>query len=851
MIRKYFSINGALIPIIGGGSVESVGSTLTVSFDGSLSNNPNTSKSSDILFTQLALGEGPIYRINPNGPQDIEIDDRYIDDLVNFATNNVKQDVFVASYNMGTLTQRAMPAFGSEIVSSVRFNSPVLLKSGLSSNPDVVAPAPTSVLFYPTSPSNGLNPIDSIRVKFNVTDLKTTGVNGDDSSQLTVAVLVHPSTELGDINNYLAGGGMIINSLVVGGMATELEVKIPDNLKSSDGYRVSIIKISDDVAEDGYASEIEVTGFDEVRKGPYAYPRTAIAGYAVKSTDFRNDSSPTFSSLIKGLIVDVPSNYNQPVLESGEVDWRQLETPSSGTDSYTTRGYRLQRSGTTLLTEANPQIYIGPWDGTYKKDWAENPVWIIKYILTNVLNIPETAIDKYNFYSVAQYCDAVNSYTGRFQGVPGFADGGFRFKPNNYLTGTLETLLGLPEGTPVIERRFMCGISITDYTDGYSLLSALASTFRGILSSSGGRIRLIVDRPDALPVAMFNETNIESGSFKLSGIREEDIVTGVDVSYINVNNHFRKETITLNREDTGFIDFEKKINVDSVGCTRKTQAMRLAKYLLDSSSLLKRKVQFTAFADASDLEVGDVIAVSQQLSNTAYGYGGVIHEDSNVGEDAVFLEHYTSPTIGSSYFTNNTYPLTLKVFNQSKNLIDYYIISNTNYTISSSGFTSSGADLIEVQVISKLDMFTKTFGAYSSFTASDVPKADDIWALGEIDPSNIYSQKADKFFKVDDLSISRDGKVAITATEYDSDLLARIDNSAVSATSTYSTKLNYVTPPPPVLSLRSIPAKTREGVISYRATVTATVDSANYNVPVSTVINYGAIPNVIDVLSQD
>ncbi len=851
MIKYYFLLDGILVPFIGGGSVESVGSTLTVSFDGSLANNPNTSKSSDILFTQLAIGEGPIYRINPNGPQDIEIDDKYIDDLINFTTNNVKQDVFVASYNVGTLTQRAMPSFGSDLVTSVRFNSPIILKSGLSSNPDVTAPAATSVLFYPTSPSNGLNAIDSIRVKFNVTDLKTTGVNGDDSSQLTVAVLVHPSTELSNINNYLAGGGMIITSLVVGGMATELEVKIPDNVKSADGYRVSIVKISDDVAEDGYASEIEVIGFDEVRKSPYAYPRTAIAGYAVKSTDFRKDSAPTYTSLVKGLIVDVPSNYNQPTLASGEVDWRQIEVPSSGADSYTTRGYRLQRTGTTLLTEANPQIYVGPWDGAYRKDWTENPVWIIKYILTNVLNVPESAIDKYNFYSVAQYCDAVDVSTGRFQGIAGFSDGSFRFKPNNYLTEVINTLLGLPEGTPILERRFTCGISITDYTDGYSLLSAIASSFRGIISSSGGRIRLIVDRPDALPVAMFNETNIEAGSFKLSGIREEDVVTGVDVSYINLNNHFKKETITVNREDSGFIDFEKKISIDASGCTRKTQAMRLARYVLDSNSLLKRKVQFTTFAEASDLEVGDVIAVSQKISNTAYGYGGVVTDNSATSTSTVYLEHYTSPAISSSFFTNNTYPLTLKVFNQSKNLIDYYIISNTSYSLSSSGFSSTGADLINVNVISKMNPFTKTFTAYSSFTTADAPKVNDIWALGEVDPANIYSQKADKFFKVDDLSILSDGKVSITATEYDSQLLSRIDNSAVSAISVSSTKLDYVTPPPPVLALRSIPAKTKEGIVSYKATISATVDSAKYNVPVSTVINYGAISNVIDVLSQE
>ena len=64
---------------------------------------------------------------------------------------------------------------------------------------------------------------------------------------------------------------MVITSLVVGGMATELEVKIPDSKKTNNGYRVSVVKISDDVAEDGYTSEIEVVGFDEIRKTAFSY----------------------------------------------------------------------------------------------------------------------------------------------------------------------------------------------------------------------------------------------------------------------------------------------------------------------------------------------------------------------------------------------------------------------------------------------------------------------------------------------------------------------------------------------------------------------------------------------------
>jgi len=40
--------------------------------------------STDIVFVVVGLGEGPVYRINPNGPQDIEFSDKSIDDLIKY-----------------------------------------------------------------------------------------------------------------------------------------------------------------------------------------------------------------------------------------------------------------------------------------------------------------------------------------------------------------------------------------------------------------------------------------------------------------------------------------------------------------------------------------------------------------------------------------------------------------------------------------------------------------------------------------------------------------------------------------------------------------------------------------------
>ena len=851
MIRTYFYIANKLVPVIHGGSVEYVGSTISLSFGGAASFNSNTSKSSDILFMQLALGEGPIYRINPNGPQDIEIDNKFIDDLVDFTTNNTRPEVFVARYRTGTDTQTAMPEFSSEIVTPVRFSSPVSLKSGISSSTTEPAPAENSVLFFPTNTSEGLTPIDSIRVKFTVQDLKVETTSGTEPNQLGLVALVHERSEISDANNYIAGSGMIVNSIVSGSMSTELEVKIPEDKKSAAGYNISILKITEDIGEEGLTSEVETIGFNEIRKEAYAYPGTALAGYAVKATDFRSDALPTYTSLVKGLIVDVPSNYNQPILSSGEVDWRQIEVPETGSESAAVRGYRTQKYGNQVLISSDINIYEGIWDGTYKKDWTENRVWIVKHILVNILGLPESAIDKYNFYNVAQYADAVDPITGNFVGVNGFADGSFRYKPNGYAPEIVNVLLGLPAGTAVKERRFVCGITITDSVDAWELISSLLAGMRAVLSNSGNKLRIIVDKPDSLPVAIFNETNIEENSFKISGIRSEEVPIGVEVTYTDLYNHFTKQTTILDSSDIAEQEKDTRLEIEAVGCTRKSEAVRLAKYHLESARRQKRKIQFTAFTDAADLEIGDIVSISHELSGMSYGFGGQVFSNSNSGTSNVFLEHYSYPSITGSLFTSNTNPLVLKIFRQENNNLDYYLVSNSDYNLISTGNVSSGVDVIDVSIVQRLDVSNRSFFANTQFSTVTAPQKGDLWALGEINPAYLYEDSSSKLFRVDSLSFLNEGKTDLVVSEYDSSILEVVDNSTKFIESVRGSSLNYVTPPVPLTGIKSIPSKTNEGIVSYNLLVSTSSDTTNYAVPITTSVIYGAVPNIVYVTNQE
>src|SRR5210317_1753049 len=98
---------------------------------GNYSEEPNSLFSTDFLYILTALGEGPLYRINPNGPQDIEVSDSSIDDLIKInGDGGEKTSDFKTLSNPGTTTQAPLKKFGDESITPQNFASPVNLKKG-------------------------------------------------------------------------------------------------------------------------------------------------------------------------------------------------------------------------------------------------------------------------------------------------------------------------------------------------------------------------------------------------------------------------------------------------------------------------------------------------------------------------------------------------------------------------------------------------------------------------------------------------------------------------------------------------------------------------------------------------
>ena len=796
---------------------------------------PNSLFSTDILFVVVGIGEGPIYRINPNGPQDIEVQDGAIDDLINLdGDGQANNEKFKTLSTTGTTTQARLDVFGETTVTPQQFTSPVTLKKG-----NLEGVPSSSVTLQNTS----ANDWDALKFNFLIPQLQKIEKNGDVLIH-TVSVKVTVFNRLGTTE--IASGSKTITGKTNTPFKFNILVSIPQASRSTDGYKFTIEKTSDDSDSSSKQEVVKAIGWFEIENSAQAYPRTAHIGYALKAVDEHTNGIPTFTSLIKGLLVRVPANYNQPILANGEIDWREVEVASSGTFGIG-NGYRLQQSGTgTVLTGANPNIYVGAWDGTFVYSWTQNPVWIIYDLLTNKtygLGIPEENIDKYKFYQIAQYCDACDTITGNFIGVDGLADGTFRHKPRGQFTTIRENQVGMPQGTKIKERRFIMDVTISDENPSMDTLNSFAASFRSALVYSHGKLTLASDLPDELPVMSFNEANIKDGSFQMSGNKESDILTAVEVSYVDPTNHYKREVVRV--DEAGRNDGinrnvpENVTTLDLAGVTRRSQAIRFAQYQIASSKFLKRQLTFSTSTDALSLVPGDVISISQNQTGINFGYGGKISANStSAGSNAnVFLEHFTVPSLADTNFTANTGPLALRVIKMKDDRIDLYLLSNTAFALTASDNVSTGKEFAEVNIVGRFNPITKNFDSATSFAANNAPTKGDLWSFGEIvSPDDFYTSKAGKLFKVTSIErVPENEEVNIGAVEYISNVYVDSDTFIDYKPTAYTDiQSAFSVPPPPNFQFQAVPRSLADGSVTVDGRITESTERDGFGLSFAT-----------------
>lgn len=370
-----------------------------------------------------------------------------------------------------------------------------------------------------------------------------------------------------------------------------------------------------------------VESYTEIIDAKLRYPYSALVGIAIDAAQFR--SIPRRAYDMKGLIIQVPSNYNP-------------------------------------ITRA----YTGVWNGTFQSLWTNNPAWIYYAMLTNpryglgdVVNPAD--VDKWSLYNIARYCDEyvgtgkplraagvttgstslsttvsgtvykivrsagsfiTNGFVvGDFVTSSGFANaannGSFEVVAVTALELTLSSRLaivaeGASSGRTVLlrdqmEPRFTCTVYLQRRADAYKVLQDLASTFRGIAYWGSGSVIAVADRPED-PVYTYTNANVKDGRFVYQGSGRRARHTIALVQWSDPSD-FGRGKVEYVEDEEGLARYgSQETSVTAFGCTSQSQAHRIGRWILFSERLETDTVNFSVGLDGTLVAPGKIIRVADE-----------------------------------------------------------------------------------------------------------------------------------------------------------------------------------------------------------------------------------------------
>jgi predicted phage tail protein len=311
------------------------------------------------------------------------------------------------------------------------------------------------------------------------------------------------------------------------------------------------------------------------------YPNSALLGFNVSAEFFQ--SVPSISAELLGLLIQVPSNYD--------------------------------RASNT---------YAGVWDGTFKTEFNNNPVWVFYDLLTNPRYgcgdfIAKEDIDIYALLPIAKYCDEMVS-----------------------------------DGKGGMEKRFTFNAYVNNRGDAFEVLNALAAAFRGMIYYAQGQIIATQDKPSDI-VKQFSPANVvveisDSGevtrpAFTYEGTGLKARKTVALVSWNDREDRYRGKIEYVEDRDAIERYGYRELEVRAMGCTSQGQAQRVGRWALLTNLNETETVTFRVAAEGFFLMPGEIIEIADPYK-TAGIYAGIL---ASASSSSVVLDREVALEENKSY----------------------------------------------------------------------------------------------------------------------------------------------------------------------------------------------------------
>ena len=172
----------------------------------------------------------------------------------------------------------------------------------------------------------------------------------------------------------------------------------------------------------------------------------------------------------------------------------------------------------------------------------------------------------------------------------------------------------IPNGRGGFERRFLFNLAINQQQDGWKLIDSICSGCNVRRIEENGLNRFIQDRPSKISSIVTN-ADVEQGIFVYSSVDITNIATAVSVTYTDPETAKTKQELFSDASLIAQYGYRLK-QIEAVGCTRRSQAIRMAKSVIYNECYETELVTFQSRGFAGLLSVGSVIAVADYNRHT-------------------------------------------------------------------------------------------------------------------------------------------------------------------------------------------------------------------------------------------
>lgn len=349
--------------------------------------------------------------------------------------------------------------------------------------------------------------LDAIRIKLSLPVQYLYKDNGDMVGTVTEYAI--------DLSTDGAAWKTVVNGKFDGKTTTEYQrdhrIDLPDSVS---GWSIRVRRITADTSGSNskLVNAFKVFSFAEVIDSKYRYPNTALLYVEVDSSQF-NGSAPKVTCRPKGKIIKVPDNYD-PVTRT----------------------------------------YSGSWSGGFKLAYSNNPAWIFYDLVLDEIygmgtRIDSSMIDKWELYSIAQYCDEKVS-----------------------------------DGAGGTEPRFTCNAFIQNQQDAWQVLNDLAAVFRGMTFWGNEKIFVRADVPQDSVDWVYNASNVLDGLFTYAGGSYKNRYSSCMVSWSDPQNHYSDTVEGVYDSDLVERYGVRQTSLTAIGCTSQSEAHRRGRWVLLSNA---------------------------------------------------------------------------------------------------------------------------------------------------------------------------------------------------------------------------------------------------------------------------